>query len=87
MKDVTIPEADIVEAERVTMEVLWALLTVSGDGEIGEHIRMVKKIEFVLADLRDGRALPEEDFQVIGISPSGVTRVPPNRVNVYQGIE
>jgi hypothetical protein len=79
----TIPEVDIAEAERIAMEVLWALLTVAGNGRLASTSEWLKKIDYVLAALRDGRVIPEEDFHVVGIAASGVTRVPPNRVNAH----
>jgi hypothetical protein len=79
-----IPEADIVEAERVAMEVLWALLAVTGGGRLASTSEWLKKIDYVLAAVRDGRVVPEEDFSLVGIAPSGVVRVPPNRVNEYE---
>jgi hypothetical protein len=77
----TIPEADIVEAERVAMEVLWALLAVAGQGRLASTAEWLKKVDYLLAAVRDGRVVPEEDFNVVGIAPLGVRRVPPNRVN------
>jgi hypothetical protein len=79
-----IPEADIVEAERVAMEVLWALLAVAGGGRLVSTAEWLKKIDYVLAAVRDGRVVPEEDFSLVGIAPSGAMRVPPNRVNEYE---
>jgi hypothetical protein len=76
----TIPATDILEAERVAMEVLWALLTVSGTGVLASTLEWLKKIDYVLAALRDGRVVADEDLQSIGIPKSGVARVPPNRV-------
>ena len=81
-----IPEGDIVEAERVAMEVLWALLAVAGQGRLASTAEWLKKIDYVLAAVRDGRVVPEDDFSVVGIARSGVVRVPPNRVNDYEGI-
>ena len=81
-----IPEGEIVEAERVAMEILWALLAVSGKGTLASTAEWLKKIDYVLAALRDLRIVPEEEFEAIGIARLGVPRVPPNRVipNAYE---
>ena len=75
----TIPEADIVEAEGVAMEVLWALLAVAGQGRLASTAEWLKKVDYLLAAVRDGRVVPEEDFNVVGIAPLGVRRVPQPR--------
>lgn len=75
-----IPETEILEAESVAMEVLWALLAVSGAGTLATTSEWLKKIDYVLAALRDGRVIPDEDFQSVGIAKSGVARVPPNHI-------
>lgn len=80
-----IPESEILEAEHVAMHVLWALLAVSGAGTLASTAEWLKKIDYVLAALRDGRVVPDEDFQSIGVATSGI-RVSPNRVaaNLYE---
>jgi hypothetical protein len=78
-----IPEADSVEAERVAMEVLWALLAVAGRGRLASTAEWLKKIDYILAAARDGRLVPEEDFSAVGIAPPDVIRVPPNRINEF----
>ena len=62
-----IPEADIVEAERVAMEVLWALLAVAGGGRLASTAEWLKKIDYVLAAVRDGRVVPRKTSGWLGL--------------------
>jgi hypothetical protein len=76
----SIPPGDASEAERVAMEVLWALLSVSGQGTLSSTAEWLAKINYVSAAMKDGRAIPEEEFVALGVSSVDAPRVPPNRV-------
>ena len=76
----SVPISDIREVEQVAMHVLWALLAVAGRRELSSTSEWLKKIQYVLAAVRDRRTIPEHDFQVLGVGPIGVQRIPPNRV-------
>jgi hypothetical protein len=75
-----IPKPEIAEAERVATEVLWALLAVSGRGAVTTTSQWLNKVDYVLAALRDGRAVAEEDLVAIGGHGSSMRMPPPNRV-------
>jgi hypothetical protein len=75
-----IPAADINDAERVALEVLWTLLAVSGAGDLSSTSEWLTRIDYVLAAMKDGRSIPEAEFESIGIAPVTRSRVAPNHV-------
>lgn len=82
----SIPPADIHEAEQAATHVLWALLRVSGAGVLLNTSQWLTKIDYVLAAIKDGRAVPETEFATLGLVEKDVN--PPNRVReaAYGGI-
>jgi hypothetical protein len=79
---------DIEEAERVATQVLWALLAVSGAGVLSSTSEWLKKVNYVAAALKDGRALPDAEFTALGVVGAEVRGAPPNRVleDPYEGM-
>lgn len=63
-----IPPDVAAEAERMATEVLWCLLAVSGAGAPSNTAEWLRKVDYTLAALRDGRSVSDADLRAVGVS-------------------
>jgi hypothetical protein len=75
------PAEDIIEAEQVASQALWALLAVSGAQKLSSTEEWLRKVNYVAAALRDERAIADDEFAVLGVTETEARNSPPNRIS------
>jgi len=75
------PTADDLDSvERVCLEVLWALLTVSASGHTDSIDDWLRELDLVHATIEAGRDPRDEDYELVGIRSPEAWEEPPNHV-------
>ncbi len=73
-------QQDLLDIEKICVEVLWVLLATSGACKFNDIYTWLKEVDFIASSLNTSREILDTDFQLLGIPPRRHKRIPPNRV-------
>jgi hypothetical protein len=73
-------ENDLLEIEKICIEVLWDLLATSASSGFNDIEAWLKQLDFIASATKASREISENEFHSVGIPPIGRKRIPPNRI-------